>query len=151
MRYQHTQHAPLGYILLAIGLIMVLATLWIPEVEGKWVMGVSAAIMLLVAGMFQTLSTSDEGEHLLFKFGPLPLFQRKVPFQDITAIEAGKTNWLDGWGVHASLKGGWVWNLWGFDCLVLHLSQGRTLRIGTDDVAGLQTYLQEKLAKSANS
>ncbi|MFZ4644943.1 MAG: hypothetical protein ACOYNP_04230 [Gemmataceae bacterium] len=43
-----------------------------------------------------------------------------------------------------SIRGGWVWNLWGRDCVVVHLKKG-TLRIGTDDAANLSVFLQGKV------
>jgi polygalacturonase len=43
-----------------------------------------------------------------------------------------------------SIRGGWVWNLWGRDCVVVQLNKG-TLRIGTDDAANLAVFLQGKV------
>jgi hypothetical protein len=43
-----------------------------------------------------------------------------------------------------SIRGGWVWNLWGRDCVVVQLKKG-TLRIGTDDAANLAVFLQGKV------
>jgi hypothetical protein len=37
---------------------------------------------------------------------------------DIGSVEIGRTLHLDGWGIHMSVRGGWVWNLWGRDCVV---------------------------------
>jgi hypothetical protein len=56
---------------------------------------------------------------------------------------------LDGWGIHMSIRGGWVWNLWGRDCVVVHLKKG-TLRIGTDDAANLEVFLQGKACGCKN-
>ena len=52
---------------------------------------------------------------------------------------------LDGWGIHMSIRGGWVWNLWGRDCVVVHLKKG-VLRIGTDDAANLPDFWRRKSA-----
>jgi hypothetical protein len=32
-------------------------------------------------------------------------------------VEIGRTLTLDGWGMHDSIRGGWVWNHLGRDCV----------------------------------
>lgn len=44
-----------------------------------------------------------------------------------------------------SIRGGWVWNLWGRDCVVVHLKNGGVLRIGTDDAENLARFLEGKV------
>jgi hypothetical protein len=51
---------------------------------------------------------------------------------------------LDGWGIHMSLRGGWVWNLWGRNCVVLRLRKS-ILRVGTDDAVNLVEFLNARL------
>lgn len=46
--------------------------------------------------------------------------------------------------IHLSIRGGWVWNLWGRDCVVVHLKNG-TLRIGTNDAPNLCRFLESKI------
>ena len=50
---------------------------------------------------------------------------------------------LDGWGIHMSPRGGWVWNIWGRDCVVIHLERG-ALRVGTDDAENLAAFLKQR-------
>ncbi len=40
--------------------------------------------------------------------GPIPLFRRSVKYEDIISVEIGRTTILDGYGIHKSLRGGWV-------------------------------------------
>lgn len=54
---------------------------------------------------------------------------------------------LDGWGIHLSIRGGWVWNLWGRACVVVHFKDDRTLRIGTDDAENLVGFLEGKVVQ----
>ena len=56
---------------------------------------------------------------------------------------------LDGWGIHLSIRGGWVWNLWGRDCVVVHLTKG-VLRIGTDDAENFARFLEGKVIHQGN-
>jgi len=50
------------------------------------------------------------------------------------------------WGIHHSMRGGWVWNPWGRDCIVVHLKKG-VLRIGTDDAPDLARLSEEKVRR----
>lgn len=72
------------------------------------------------------------------------MFGMTVRYSEIVKVEVGRTLILDGWGIHMSIRGGWVWNLWGRDCVVVHLKKG-PLRIGTDDAANLAVFLQGKV------
>ena len=97
--------------------------------------------MLVIAASFHHLKVVDKGDVLSVRFGPVPLFRKTVQYSDIVNVEVGQTLILDGWGIHMSIRGGWVWNLWGRDCAVVHLKKG-TLRIGTDDAENLAAFLQ---------
>ena len=75
------------------------------------------------------------------------MFHRTVQYTDIESVEIGRTLLLDGWGIHMSIRGGWVWNLWGRNCVVVHLKIGGVLRNGTDDAENLARFLEEKFAR----
>ena len=105
--------------------------------------------MLVLAASFHHLSVMDHGDVLAIRFGPVPLFRRIVRYTDIEKVEVGRTTLLDGWGIHMSIRGGWVWNLWGRDCVVVHFRNGGTLRIGTDDSEKLAGFLEGKLVKNS--
>jgi hypothetical protein len=79
------------------------------------VLGVLGVLMLLLGSSFQFLTVADRGDYLLIRFGPLPLFQKRIHYTDVSDVEIGQTTVLDGWGIHMSVRGGWVWNLSGRD------------------------------------
>ncbi|MEJ7594231.1 MAG: hypothetical protein WKF77_22060 [Planctomycetaceae bacterium] len=80
-------------------------------------------------------------------FGPIRLCQRSVLYEDIISVDTGRTTFLDGWGIHLSMKGGWLWNLWGRDCVVLRLRKF-ILRVGTDDPERLAEFIKVRLAET---
>jgi len=105
-----------------------------------------AAIALsVVAACFQHLTVTDEGDRFRIKFGPIPLFQRTVRYDDIQNVEVRRTTILDGWGIHTNLRGGWVWNIWGRDCVLIELQKGRKLFLGTDEPDELRRFLEGKI------
>ena len=145
MHYDHTQTAPLYLILVAVGIVMLVAAYAVPQWALQIVFLGSGVLMFFIALCFRELTVRDENDRLLICFGPLPLFGRRILYSDIESVERSRTTILDGWGIHISPSGGWTWNLWGFDCVDVYLQRGRKLRIGTDDPCGLESFLQERL------
>ena len=145
--YAHTQKAPLCLILYGSALACI-ALAWIVGVTpGILIAGGVGLLIALLAPAFHHLTVVDEGDRLAIRFGPLPLFRRTVRYTDIVKVQVGRTLILDGWGIHYSIRGGWLWNLWGRDCVVLRLKNGGVLRIGTDDASNLAGFLQGKIAQ----
>jgi hypothetical protein len=144
--YWHRQKAPLCLIVYASAALGFVLAGSVAGEFGRYI-GVAVGLMLVfLAAAFHHLTVADEGDRLDVRFGPLPLFRRTVRYDEIESVEMGRTMILDGWGIHYSLRGGWVWNIWGCDCVVLHLKRG-VLRIGTDDVEGLARFLAERIGR----
>ncbi len=138
--YYQRQYSPLCLLLYATGVAFLVIGFAGPH-PLRWVFVPTSAVILVVATSFHHLTVADEGDRLSIRFGPLPLFRRSLLYDDIVAVEAGRTTLLDGLGIHYSLRGGWVWNIWGRACVVIKLRQG-TLYLGTDDGPALIQFLQ---------
>jgi len=62
----------------------------------------------------------------------------------MVAVKRGRSDLLDGFILAYGPGRGWIWNLWGFDCVRVQTTKG-VLRIGTDDAAGLAAFLGGRL------
>jgi hypothetical protein len=144
--YSHTQKAPLCLILYGSALACVGIAWMVRETPGIYTAVSVGLVMVLLAPALHHLTVADQGDVLAIRFGPVPLLRRTVRYANIEKVEVGRTLILEGWGIHYSIRGGWVWNLWGRDCVVVHLKKG-VLRIGTDDAALLARFLETKVAK----
>jgi hypothetical protein len=142
--YSHTQRAPMCLILYGSALACFAGACIIEETSVIFIVGGASLLMVLLAPAFHRLSVVDQGDVLAIRFGPLPLSRRTVRYTDIEMVEVGRTLVLDGWGIHYSITGGWVWNLWGRDCVEVHFKRG-ILRIGTDDATNLAGFLGGKI------
>jgi len=142
--YRHTQRGPWWLLLLGIAAACLVLS-WISRNQTVlvWVVSSVGVLMLLFSAAFRELTVEDEGDQLSVAFGPLRLFRRTVSYSHITEIEQDQTILLEGWGIHLSPRGGWVWNIWGRDCVRIHFGDS-TLRIGTDDPEGLVSFLRSK-------
>lgn len=146
--YSHTQRGPLLYILTVVALgIATLAIVIQGQSPTGWILGITAVVMLVLAFSFHTLTLCDDGQRLLVRYGPLPVFHTSIDYADIRQVEAGRSSVLDGWGIHYVPGRGWTYNLWGFACVIIHTGKSVT-RIGTDDSENLAAFLNSKLAAS---
>lgn len=144
--YRHTQRAPLCLLLYALALIFMAIGFFVDGVPPiRLMFPLLSLLMLVFAASFHHLTVNDNGDRLSISFGPIPLFRRSVRYEDIKTAEIGRTTFLDGWGIHMSLRGGWVWNLWGRDCVVVRFKKGGVLRIGTDDEVNLTAFLSDQI------
>ena len=140
--YKHVQHAPLCLLLYVLAIVFLVVGLVLKtEPPIPWLFPPIGLFMLVLAASFHHLTVEDTRDRLSVSFGPIPLFRRTIRYDDIISAEIGRTTILDGWGIHMSLRGGWVWNLWGRDCVVLQLRKG-ILRVGTDDAENLAEFLK---------
>ena len=143
--YSHTQEAPLWMILFGSSIpCFVLAWLAREQPVVLAVMIVAALLLVLVGLAFHHLTVEDEGDRLAIRFGPLPFMETSIQYDDIQQVEVGRTTILDGWGIHRSPRHGWIWNLWGWDCVVIHRQRG-VLRVGSDDTENLAEFLKGKM------
>jgi hypothetical protein len=144
--YAHTQKAPLCLLVYALAAIFLVLGWFIEDAPPiPWVFSPVGLLMLIIAASFHHLTVKDRGDVLSVHFGPIRLFRRTVNYSDIVKVEVGRTLLLDGLGIHMSIRGGWVWNLWGRDCVVVSFRNGGTLRIGTDDAENLTRFLKGKI------
>jgi hypothetical protein len=146
--YEHTQWAPMYWLLLAPALLMLLlAAAFSQQEDVALIMLAASAFLACMAYSFRSLRVVDEGDSLAIRYGTLPVFRKRIRYADIQAATHDRTSVVDGWGIHWVPCRGWTFNLWGFDCTRLILTSGRTIRIGTDDPHGLVQFLNRKLSQ----
>jgi len=152
-QYDHIQKSPFYLIIFAMGTLQLIAATtlfpWSKSIFPGIILFFSGIFVIFLAFGFQHLQVVDQGNCLTIRFGklPLPLCNRKLLYKNVLKVEIGRTLLLDGWGIHYSIRGGWVWNIWGRDCVVVYCEK-ETLRIGTNDTARLSTFLETKIGQS---
>lgn len=144
MSYNRTQNGRWHYILFALAAAM-LGGAWLsgraPAVVGLCLF--TAAVFAACGLMFGSLTVRDEGQWLALRFGPLPVARKQIRYDAITAVDAGRSSLLDGWGIHFMPGRGWTYNIWGFACVKVTLGRN-VIRIGSDDAENLANFLREK-------
>jgi hypothetical protein len=143
--YHHTQNGPWYLLLYAFTAALLTAGWFVSDLALQITLLVAGLLMYLLAVSFRHLTVADEGNYLAIRFGPLPLFRKRILYDDIRGVETGRTTILDGWGIHWNPWGGLVWNIWGFGCVVIRLKRS-AIRVGTDDPEGLVAFLRSRIA-----
>ena len=145
--YQHRQKGPWGLLCYALAVAFLVAATYLPILALQITFLATGLFLLLLGVSLGYLTVEDEGDRLAIRFGPFPLFRRRISYEDILEVETGRTTFLEGWGIHWSPSGGWVWNIWGYDCVVLRLKRGK-LKLGTDDPEGLAKFLKGRTSST---
>lgn len=148
--YAHTQRAAIHWIVggLAVGIFALGAV--VPGAGPYRFLFFGCGVVLLgLAACFARLTIRATDDALLLRFGPLPLFGKRIPYREIRSFRIARSKWVDGWGIHWIPGRGWTWNLWGFDCIELELEHG-SLRVGTDDPQGLAEQLARRVGDRAS-
>lgn len=139
--YKHTQ---IGYLLLIILSAVLLLIAYLYMVTGfDRVALLSLIIMLIVLGLFATLTVAVDEQMIRIKFG-LGVIRKRFLLQDIEAYRVVKNPWYYGWGIRYTPRG-WLFNVSGFSAIELQMKSGKLYRIGTDDPEGLATAIGEAL------
>ena len=87
--------------------------------------------MLGLLALFHSLTVRVSRDEVMLCFGA-GLIRKRFKTGDIHGARAVKNHWINGWGIHM-IRGGWLYNVSGFDAVeILHRS-GRRYRIGTDE------------------
>jgi len=147
--YEHTQAGwPMRIAFLATA-VLFLALTRLPELGrsptavGMLVAG--AAFTALLGWMWGSLTVRIEGGELRARFG-LGWPRKTVNLADIESVEVTRTTFAEGWGVHRTRRG-WLYNVCGFDAVLLRLAGGQSLMIGTDEPRRLKAAIERAQAR----
>ena len=129
-RYQHTQ---IGTIqiwasLASVGFIL-LTTLFI---GGIWITYVVAAFLLVALVLFGSLTVMVRKDDIHIRFGLFGVVRKTIPLGYVTAVTTVKNPWYYGWGIRWTPDGP-LYNIAGEGGVMLVLSDGKKIRIGSDE------------------
>ena len=138
-RYRRTQ---IGWAMLAaLSVSVISVAVWDPrllvgaEGTGLVVPVVTAAILAAAILVFCSLTVTVGATHVTIRFGLTPL-RKRIRLADIASFEAVRNPWYFGWGIQR-YGPGWLYNVSGFEAIEIVRTNGKELRIGTDDTQGL--------------
>jgi len=126
--YEHTQKAFWTFYALGLPALIFLAVgAFSPAPRPALIL---LLVLLLCPFLFWKLTITIDNETLRGAFG-IGLVQKSVRIADIVACEPIRIRWWWGWGIHLTPYG-WLYNVSGFDAVVISLRNGSRFCLGTD-------------------
>ena len=143
--YKHTQ---VGYLLIISysAVILILGILYIVT-DFNPVALVGLLIMVIVLGLFATLTVQVSEEMIKIQFG-WGVIRKVILLKDIEAFRVVENPWYYGWGIRYT-SSGWLYSVSGFSAIELQMKGGKLYRIGTDEPDNFAKVLDEALKKSS--
>ena len=139
--YRHTQ---IGYLTLIVVLVAALGVVVsLPNEVRRVSLGV-AALLVIIAVLFSTLTVEVGDGELRFHFGP-GFWTKRVALSDVKAVTSTKSSWWEGWGIRFTFRG-MLYNVSGTDAVEIELRSGRSFRIGTDEPEALVQAIQTAMS-----
>ncbi len=144
--YSHTQRATL-ILAVMIGAVVAVAIATVLAGQPYWPLGIVAAILVVTAWLFSSLTIRITPDTICWHFGP-GLFHWIRPLSTIESADRSRSHWWNGWGIRFT-GFGWLYNVSGFDILVITLKNGKRFGLGTDDPDGLLEAIQGALKSNS--
>lgn len=144
MRYEHTQT---GYVLICGLFVAAFAfafARFFQTSPAREISLVISILLLITIVAFYKLTITIDGEALCASFG-IGLVRKKVALADIAGCEPIRIRWWYGWGIHLTPYG-WLYNVAGWDAVVITLRNGRKFALGTDDPDGLVAAIRAAIS-----
>ena len=144
MEYVHTQPGWVIRILIGIMILIWIGLLIWNFEQNQLTVAVSLPVSLAILGCFWSLTVEVSNTHLTHSFS-WGFWKRTYSIQEITSVEVATSQWYYGYGIRY-VESGWMYNVSGSDVLLVKLSSGQDILLGTDDIDTLHTLLSEKIS-----
>jgi hypothetical protein len=146
VKYAHTQSGWPIRIACGIAALGLVATGALPMDNGppRFAMIAAALVTAVIGLLWSRMTVRIERERLHWSFGAgWPRFS--VALADIAAVDAVRTTFLEGWGVHRTRRG-WLYNIAGRDAVLVKRRDGTSFMLGTDEPRRLRSALERAIA-----
>ena len=119
------------------------------EKEAAIVLGVITVMLAVINGivfaLFHSLTVRISRSEIALSFG-VGLIRKQFPIGDISSASIVQNRWYNGFGIR-KIRGGWLYNVSGFDAIEIQLKNERKYRIGTDQPKKLFAAVESALAE----
>jgi hypothetical protein len=100
-----------------------------------------------VGWLFSSLTVRVQDDALSLHFG-LGVPRKTWPLAGVESVAVTRTRFWDGWGVHRTRRG-WLYNVSGFDAVLVKLASGKSVLVGTDEPRKLKAAIERALPVAA--
>ncbi len=129
--YEHRQTALFMRTSFALGAAVLLAVYaTAPDSRHGVLLGLPMLALLFI--VFDGLTVRIDGGELRWAFGHFGWPRWRLRIADIATVEPTRTTFWEGWGMRLTRRG-WLYNVSGFDAVLIRRTDGKTLMLGTDE------------------
>ena len=104
------------------------------EKEAAIVLGLITVMLAVINGivfaLFHSLTVRISPSDIAISFG-VGLIWKRFPIGDIRSVRTVRNRWYNGFGIR-KIRGGWLYNVSGFDAIEIQFKNKRKYRIGTN-------------------
>ena len=144
--YRHTQ---IGYRTLIVLLVAALGIFGLGPRSPLPVTLIVAALLIISAVLFSSLTVEINDGELRFHFGP-GFWGKRYPLTEVADADVGRSRWWEGWGIRITPRG-MLYNVSGTDAVEVRLRSGQRLRIGTDEPEALAQAIRMAISALGQS
>jgi hypothetical protein len=150
-QYEHTQAGWPLRLSVALGALLFMAMTVLEELRQSpttlALLLCGAGLVATVGWLFSSLTVRVHDDALSLHFG-LGVLRRTWPLAEVESVEVTPTRFWDGWGVHRTRRG-WLYNVSGFDAVLVRLASGKSVLVGTDEPRKLKAAIERALPVAA--
>jgi len=106
-----------------------------------------SVILLVCLVLFYRLKITIEDQVVVCASFGVGVIRKKVRLAEIGGCEPVRIRWWYGWGIHLT-PFGWLYNVSGFDAVLIRLRNGKKLALGTNDPEGLTAAIRASIIPS---
>lgn len=139
--YEHKQFSP-GVLLVIAAICYALYRAGFSGPDTGARLGAFAIVAAMCVVFIQLTTRVDQrGVSWSFTLSAIGGF---IPFEEIADVQATTTRFWEGWGIHWTILHGWLWNVAGFQGVMICKKDGRRVTLGTNDPQGLYEAILSK-------
>ena len=131
--------------------VLVVVMLALGQKEAAIILGVVtvglALILGIVLALCHSLTVRVSRSEIALSFG-VGLIRKQFLIGDISRARIVQNRWYNGFGIR-KIRGGWLYNVSGFDAIEIQLKNERKYRIGTNQPKQLLAAVESALAGSS--
>jgi hypothetical protein len=113
-----------------------------PSMPG-WVW-LTPLLIVGIVSLFSSLHIAVDRDCLHWSFGP-GIWRKSILLSNISAVDITRTTFWNGWGIRWTRRG-WLYNVAGFDAVMVTTRDGKSVLLGTDEPSRLAAALRNAAA-----
>jgi hypothetical protein len=142
-RYEHRQGGGFIRLTFLVGFLALPAVHALDPKTGPALL-IAAPLLVLTFAAFDGLTVRITADELTWRFGHLGFPRGRMNLADMTDASITRTSFWEGWGIRWTARG-MLYNVSGFDAVVLRRRGGKPVLIGTDEPRKLKAAIDAAL------